>query len=170
MIRALALLLAGAAVFAAAVIWAATRLPIDGVAVHVDAHGVVNGYESRARAVVQFATVGAVLTGLGLVMVAAVRWLPVRWLPVRLINVPHKDHWSEPQRLPLFRRMLVWDMAVLFSLPLLGLSYLPGDVTLLTLDPAGHNQIWLPVIVGVMMVALFAYIAWMVIGRYRPGA
>jgi hypothetical protein len=165
MIRALGLLLVSAAVFAATVIWAAARLPLDGVAVHVDAHGVVNGYESRAHAVVLFATIGAVLAGLGVVTVAA-----VRWLPVRLINVPHKDYWSEPQRLPSFRRMLVWDVAVLFSLPLLGLSYVPVEVTLLTLDPAGHNQIWLPVVVGVMMVGLFAYIAWMVIGRYRPGA
>jgi hypothetical protein len=165
MIRALGLLLVSAAVFAATVIWAAARLPLHGVAVHVDAHGVVNGYESRAHVVVLFATIGVVLAGLGVVTVAA-----VRWLPVRLINVPHKDYWSEPQRLPLFRRMLVWDVAVLFSLPLLGLSYVPVEVTLLTLDPAGHNQIWLPVVVGVMMVGLFAYIAWMVIARYRPGA
>ena len=164
MIRALALLLVSTAVFAAAVIWAAARLPLDGVAVHVDAHGAVNGHASRAQAVALFATIGALLAGLGLVTVAA-----VRWLPVRLVSVPHKDHWSVPERLPLFRRMMVWDVAVLFSLPLLGLSYLPVEVTLLTLDPAGHNQIWLPLVVGAMMVGLFAYIAWMVIGRYRPG-
>ena len=165
MIKAPALLLVSAAVFVAAVIWAAARLPLDGVAVHVDAHGVVNGYASRRQAIALFATIGAVLIGLGVVTVAA-----ARWLPVRLISVPHKDHWSEPERLPTFRRMMVWDVAVLFSLPLLGLSYLPVEVTLLTHDPAGHNQIWLPIVVGAMMVGLFAYVAWMVIGRYRPGA
>lgn len=163
MIRALALLLAGGAVFAAAVLWAASRLPIDGVAVHVDAHGAVNGYATRQQAIALFATIGVVLAGLAVVTVSA-----VRWLPVRLVNVPHKDYWSEPGRVPLLRSMLVWDVAVLFGLTLLGMSYLPVEVTLLTRDPAGHNQIWLPVVGGAMMLGLFAYIAWMVISRYRP--
>lgn len=165
MIRALALLLVGGAVFAAAVTWAAAHLPMDGVAVHVDTHGTVNGYATRPQVIALFVTIGAVLAGLGVVMVAA-----VRWLPARLVSVPHKDYWSEPRRVPLLRSMLVWDVAVLFSLALVGMSYLPVEVTLLTHDPAGHNQVWLPVVVGAMMLGLFAYIAWMVIGRYRPGA
>lgn len=164
MFRASALLLA-AAVFAGGVAWAAGRLPVEGVAMHVDTNGAVNGYGSRVQAVALFVTVGAVLAGLGLASVTA-----VRWVPVRLVSMPRKEYWSEPTRLLLFRAMLVWDVAVLFSLPLLGLSYVPVEITLLTLDPAGHNQIWLPAVLGATMVGLFAYIAWMVIGRYRPGA
>jgi hypothetical protein len=165
MIRAAAVLLVSAAVFAAAVLWAAARLPLEGVAVHVDAHGAVNGFTTRPQAVRYIVTLGSVLAGIAVVTLVA-----VRWLPVRLVNVPHKAYWREPRRVPLLRRMLVRDVAVVFSLPLLGLSCLPVEVTLLTLDPTGHNQVWLPVVGGVLMLALFAYIAWMIIARYRPGA
>lgn len=104
MIRGLALLLVSGAVFAAAVMWAALRLPIEGVAVHVDSHGTVNGYATRAQTMTLFAAIGGWVGGLAVVTVAA-----VRWLPVRMVKVPRKDHWAEPARLPRLRRMMVWD-------------------------------------------------------------
>jgi len=164
MIRAVAFLLVSAAVFAFAVLWAAAHLPVDGVAVHVDVHGEVNRYASRAEALRWFTSIGVVLGGLAVTCLAA-----VRLLPVRLVNIPHKEYWIEPRRVPRLRSMLSWDIAVVFSLPLLGMSYLPVEVTLLTRDPAGHNQAWLPIVGGVTMLALFGHIAWMVVGRYRPG-
>ncbi|HEY9418030.1 MAG TPA: hypothetical protein VIQ30_24995 [Pseudonocardia sp.] len=165
MIKSVALLLLSVAVFVAAALWSAARLPLEGVAVHVDSHGAVNGYASRAQVIALYVTLGGVVAGLAVAVLVA-----ARWLPVRLMNVPHKDHWSQEQRLPLLRRMLVRDVAVLFGLALLGCSCLPVEITRLTLDPAGHNQVWLPLVGGALMLTLFAYIAWMVIARYRPGA
>jgi hypothetical protein len=64
--------------------------------------------------------------------------------------------------------MLSWDLAVLFSMPLLAFSYLPVDITLTTLDPVGHEQLWFVAVIGVMVLGTLAYAAWMVVRHYRP--
>ena len=163
MLRALAMLAVSAAVYAAAMAWAAARLPEDGVALHVNTHGVVNSYGSRADALALFATLGLVLVGLAVVSIAS-----VRWLPARMINVPNREYWADPSRLPGFRRMLSWDLAVLFSVPLLAFSYLPVDITLTTLDPVGHGQLWLLLAIGLMVLGMVSYVVWMVVRRDRP--
>jgi hypothetical protein len=161
--RALLLVLASAAVYVSAVAWAASRLPEDGVALHVNTEGVVNAYGSRAVAMGLFVTVGSVLIVLAMVSVAS-----ARWLPPSLINVPHKEFWTQPSRLARFRRMLCWDLAVLFSLPLLVFSYLPVDITLTTSDPVGHRQFWFVLAIGLLLLGVAAYVGWMVLRRYRP--
>jgi hypothetical protein len=162
MARALLLVLASAAVYGGAVCWAVSRLPEDGVALHVDTEGVVNTYGSRADALGLFVTVGVVLIVLAVVSVASA-W----WIPPKMINVPHKEFWTEPAQLPRLRQMLSWDLAVLFSLPLLTFSYLPVDITLTTLDPVGHGQFWFLLAIGLLVLAVPGYLVWM-LRRYRP--
>jgi hypothetical protein len=64
--------------------------------------------------------------------------------------------------------MLAWDIAVLFGLPLLALSVLPVDLTLTTLDPAGHGQAAFLVAIGALVVGIAGYTVWMATVRYRP--
>lgn len=154
---------ASAAIYAVAVLWAAAQLPETGVAMHVNARGVVNAEGSRTDAVTLFTVLGTFL-----LVLAVASIILVRRVPARLINVPYKAYWSEPSRLPRLRQMLAVDMAVIFSLPLLAFSYLPVDITLTTLDPVGHQQFWFAVVFGLFVLGLLGYIAWMMIGRYRP--
>jgi hypothetical protein len=164
MARAWTFLLVGAAVYAAAVGWAAARLPADGVALHVNVRGAVDRYGSRADALILFAVVGLFLVGTCVLSVVAVRRLPARW-----INMPYREYWSEPDRLPRFRRMMGFDAVVLFGVLLLLLSYVPVDLTLTTLDPQRHGQAGFLVMIGVLLIAVFGYTAWMYRWRYRPG-
>jgi len=64
--------------------------------------------------------------------------------------------------------MRCWDLAVLFSLPLLVFSYLPVDITLTTLDPVGHGQFWFVLAIGLLVLGIAGYVGWMVLRRYRP--
>jgi hypothetical protein len=124
---------------------------------------VVNAYGSRADAIGLFVGLGAFLLVLGVLVLGS-----VSRIPPRLINVPHRDYWAEPSRLPTLRRMLAWDIAVLFGLPLLALSVLPVDLTLTTLDPAGHGQAAFLVAIGALVVGIAGYTVWMATVRYRP--
>jgi hypothetical protein len=164
MARALLLVLASAAMYVSTVAWALSRLPEDGVALHVNTGGTVNAYATRADAMGLFVTVGVVIMVLAIVSVAS-----ARWIPTTMINMPHKEFWTEPRRLPQFRRMLCWDLAVLFSLPLLVFSYLPVDITLTTLDPVGHGHFWFVLAIALLVLGVPAYVGWMVLRRYRPG-
>jgi hypothetical protein len=162
MLRAWALLAASAAVYAAAVAWAAWRLPADGVALHIGTEG-VDRVGPRLEAVAGFVNLGVVLTALAALVLGGVALLPVRWM-----NVPHRDYWTAPRRAPLMRRMLAWDMAVLFSLPILFAACIPVDLTLATADPSGHPPWLFPVALGLLLAGMAARIAWMAGPRYRP--
>jgi hypothetical protein len=160
--RALFLIAASAAVYATAAWWAATRLPDHGVAMHIDRSGHVNQYGSRASAVTYFVGLGGVLLLLAVAVVCLCRWTPVRYL-----NIPNKDYWITPERAPIVRRMIVWDAAVIFSMPLLALSFIPVSIALETDNPAGVSALWTIGPIGILLVALAGYVIWMVVRRYR---
>ena len=161
--RALLLIAASAAVYAAAAWWAAARLPADNVAIHVNTAGQVNKYTSYSGAVSMFIGLGGFLLGLAVVVVCVTRFTPVRWL-----NVPHKNYWTTPERGPIVRRMMVWDMAVIFSMPLVALAFIPIDISLTTTDPEGTSALWFFISIGLLLFGIIGYAIWMTGYRYRP--
>jgi hypothetical protein len=163
MLRSWALLAASAITYAAAVAWAASRLPTTGVALHVGTEG-VNRVGSRLEAVGGFVTLGVVLCGLAVLVLACVALVPVRWL-----NIPHPEYWRSAQRAPQLRRMLAWDMAVLFSMPILFAACVPVDVALTTANPAGYPSWLFLVPLVLLLVGMAVRIAMIVTVRYRPG-
>jgi hypothetical protein len=160
--RALSLIAVSAAVYTVAAWWAAGRLPDDRVPMHINAAGQVDRYGSRVSAINFFIGLGGFLLVLGVGLVCLCRFLPVRWL-----NIPHKEYWIDPQRAPIVTQMITWDMAVIFSIPLLALSSVPINIALMSRDP-GVSGLWIIGPVGVMFVALVGYTIWMVARRYRP--
>ena len=161
--RALLLVTAAAAVYVI-VAWAsAARLPADNVAMHVNLAGKVDKSTSRAGAITYFVAIGA-----GLLLLAVVALCACRFVPTRLLSIPHKDYWTTPERAPTVRQMMVWDVAVIFSMPFLALSFVPVGTALMSKDPAGTSALWIVVPIGVWLLAMLCYLIWMVRRRYRP--
>jgi hypothetical protein len=163
--RALLLIAASAAVYAIVAGWAAAQLPAEGVAMHVNTAGEVNKHASRAGSISYFIGLGGFLLVLAVGVLCMNRWIPLRWL-----NIPHREYWSSPEHAPKAREMLVWDTAVIFSLPFLALSFIPVNVALSTSDPRETSALWIVVPFGVWILAMIAYIVWMMTRRYRPPA
>ncbi len=161
--RALFLIAASAAVYAIAVAWAASWLPETEVPMHVNTAGDVDRYASRAGAVNYFVGLGGFLLVLA-VGLTCLCW----WLPVRFLNIPHKEYWRAPERAPVLKKMVAWDMAVIFSMPLLALSFVPINVALQSENPAGVSALWILVPIGVWLLVMACYVVWIVTRRYRP--
>jgi hypothetical protein len=161
--RALLLIAASAAVYAIATWWAAARLPESGVVAQVNMAGEVNRYTTRAGAITYFVGLGAFLLVLA-VVVLSLCW----WLPARFLNVPHKEYWRAPERASIVKQMIAWDVAVIFSMPLLALSFIPVNVALLSQDPAGVSALWILAPIGIWLLAMACYLIWMYARRYRP--
>jgi hypothetical protein len=162
--RALVLIAASAVVYVIAAWWSATQLPENGVAMQVNAAGEVNRYSTRSGAIGTFVGLGGFLLVLGVVVVCLCGLLPIRFL-----NIPKKDYWTTPERAPIVRQMIVWDMAVIVSMPLLALSFIPINVALMSEDPS-VSALWIIVPIGVWLIAMVGYTIWMVVRRYRPPA
>jgi uncharacterized membrane protein len=160
--RALALIGACAMVYAVVAAWVASQLPAEHVAMHVNKAGKVNQTASRAGAVTYFAGIWGALLLLAVGMLCLIRWTPMRWL-----NVPHKDYWATPERAPQTRQMMLWDGAVIFSLPFLALSFIPVNILLVTEDPDASG-LWIIVPIGIWLLAMLGYVGWMATRRYRP--
>lgn len=161
--RALLLIAASAVVYIIAAGWSVTRLPDGEVAMQVNASGEVNRYATRAEAITYFIGLGGFLLVLALAAVCLSRWVPVRYL-----NVPNKAYWTTTERGPIAREMIVWDMAVILSMPLLALSFIPVNVALQSDNPAGVSALWILIPFGVWLIAMACYVIWMVTRRYRP--
>jgi hypothetical protein len=161
--RALLVIAASAAVYAIATWWAASQLPEDRVAMQINTAGEVNQYATRAGAISYFVGLGAFLLVLAIAAVCLCWWVPVRFL-----NFPNKKYWMTPERAPFIRRMVTWDAAVILSMPLLALSFIPVNVALLSQDPAGASELWILAPIGVWLAAMTCYVIWMYARRYRP--
>jgi hypothetical protein len=161
--RALLLIAASAAVYALASWWAISRLPETGVPEHVNMAGEVDKYTTRAGAIGLFVGLG------GFLLLLAVGLVCLCWLlPVRFLNIPNKEYWTAPERAPVVKRMVAWDMAVIFSMPLLALSFIPVNIALQSQNPAGVSALWILMPIGVWLVAMTCYVIWMIARRYRP--
>jgi hypothetical protein len=160
--RALLLIAASAAVYAIALGWAATRLPDHWGAMHIDTSGRVNQYGSRAVTVAYSVGVGGFLLLLAVAAVCLCWWVPVRYL-----NMPNKDYWTTPGRAPIVRRMVVWDVALIFSMPLVALSFNSVGLALQVDDLARGSALWTIGPIGVWLLAMVCYTIWMVVRRYR---
>jgi energy-converting hydrogenase Eha subunit A len=91
-----------------------------------------------------------------------------RWVPVRFLNIPHKEYWITPERVQAVRKMIVWDVAVIFSMPLLALSFIPVNIALVGDAPGGVSAVWLIGPMGAWLIAMACYVIWMITRRYRP--
>ena len=160
--RALLLIAASAAVYAFVAWGAASRLPADDVAMHVNTAGEVDETASRAGAISFFGGLGVFLLVLAVAALCMVRWVPVRFL-----NVPHKEYWAAPERAETARQMLLWDCAVILSMPFLALSFIPINVALLSDNP-DTSGLWVVLPIAVWLLAMAAYMVWMYMRRYRP--
>ncbi len=153
----------GAALYAGAVVWMAGQLPPTGVPVHFDASGTPDRFGSRAEAVGSAATAGAVVAAIAVAALAL-----VRWAPVRLLNVPHREYWTAPERVDRFRRMVGRDLALLLGGTLALLSLLPiGTVLATRADPVALPGLLAWALAG-YLVAVGLWALWVVRYRYRP--
>ncbi len=160
--RALFLIAACALVYALVAWSSASRLPADHVPLHVNTAGVVDESASRAGAITYFISMGAVLLFLAIAIVCMCQFLPVRFL-----NIPNKDYWTAPDRASRVRQMIVWDCAVIFSMPFLALSFIPINIALLSENPNGTSGLWIIVPIAIWLIAMVSYVIWMVARRYR---
>lgn len=157
-------LLAGAALYAAALLWAAAELPPDGVPLHFDASGTPTRFGARA----EFLGLGA-LFGAIMFLVGAGVYLLVTRGPLTVVNVPHKDYWMHPDRVPRLRRMLAHDMGWTFGAMLAFLAVVPLSTVYATREqppqlPVG--PVWS--VVGVLVVGIVGWCVWLTRYRYRP--
>lgn len=90
-----------AAFFIVSVLSSAASLPFT-VATHFSGAGHPNGWMS-ASGYVRF----VIAFGIGLPVFIVLVFYAVRWLPPSLINLPHKNFWLSPARLPETRRYLL---------------------------------------------------------------
>jgi hypothetical protein len=161
--RPLLLIAASAAVYFVATWWAVGRLPETGVPMHVNASGETDKFSTRAGAISYFAGLG------GFLVVLAVGVVCLCWfVPVRFFNIPNKEYWTAPERAPVVKRMVAWDMAVIFSMPLLALGFIPVNIALQSGNPAGVSPLWILVPIGLWLIAMTCYVIWMIARRYRP--
>ena len=162
--RAWLTLAAGAAVYAAALAWAAGRLPPDGVPMHFGAGGAADGFGSRGAALTAMVLVGAGLLALGAGLV-----LLIHRGPLESVNLPHREHWLTEERRPRLRRMLGVDMAVLIGGTLAYLSIIPVSTALAAAAPdraVAPAALWTPT--AVYLLGVLARVVWMARYRYRP--
>jgi hypothetical protein len=157
------LLIGASALVYVFVAWgAASRLPADNVPLHVNRAGEVDESATRMGAIGYFISIGGVL----LILAVAVLCL-THFVPVRFLNIPNKQYWTEPERAPIVRQMMVWDMAVIFSMPFLALSFIPINIALMSENPNGTSGLWIVVPIAVWLIAMVTYAIWMVARRYR---
>jgi hypothetical protein len=161
--RALLLVTAAAAVYLFVASAAAARLPADNVAMHVSMAGQVDKSTSRADAITYLAGVGAAL-----LLLAVAALCVCRFVPTRFLSIPNKDYWTTSERTPTARQMMMWDAAVIFSMPFLALSFIPVNMALMSKDPTGASALWIVLPIGVWLLAMLCYVIWMVKRRYRP--
>jgi hypothetical protein len=110
--RALFLVIAAAAVYVFVAWGAAARLPAGNVAMHVNMAGQVDESTSRAGAITYFLGIRGALLLLAIAVLCICRFVPMGFL-----NIPNKDYWATPERAPTARQMILWDAAVVFSMP-----------------------------------------------------
>ncbi|MEV1293220.1 hypothetical protein [Pseudonocardia sp. NPDC049635] len=157
-------LLVGSVFYLAALLWAATELPPDGVPLHFDAAGAPTRFGTRAEFLGFGTVVGLVMIGTGVGVYAL-----VMRAPLNAISVPHKEYWTHPSRSARLRRMLAEDMGRLFGVIVAFLALVPVATVYATRAdpvrlPAGAT--WLAV--AVLVVGLVVWCVWQTRHRYRP--
>jgi hypothetical protein len=163
--RAVLLVTAAALVYGFVAWGAAARLPASNVAIHVNMAGQVDKFTSRAGAITYFVGIGAAL-----LLIAVVALCLCRLVPMRFLNIPNKDYWNTPERAPTARQMMIWDIAVIFSMPFIALSFVPVSMALKSADPVGTSALWIVLPIGIWFLAMLCYVIWMVTRRYRPAS
>ena len=161
--RALLLIGAGAVVYALAVVWAAARLPQNGVVMHVNDAGEVTQIASRAGAITYFIGIGGLMAVIAVVVICVASRIPLRRL-----SIPYKEYWMSPERVAKVRQMIVWDAALMFGTLMVALSFIPVNISLTTTNPKGTSVAWRTVPSGLWLFALACYVIWMIFRRYRP--
>ncbi|GAA1397173.1 hypothetical protein GCM10009613_49440 [Pseudonocardia kongjuensis] len=159
-------LLAGSVFYAAALLWAATELPPDGVPLHFDAGGTPTWFGTRT----QFLGFGA-LFGLFMIGTGAGLYALVARGPLGAVSVPHKEYWMHPRRAGRLRRMLAEDMGRLFGAVVAFLALVPvAAVHATRVDPPRLpvGPVW--VAVTVLVLGIVAWCVWQTRYRYRPPA
>ena len=157
-------LLAGSALYAAALLWSAAELPPAGVPVHFDASGTPTRFGTRGEFLAFGTLFGALLAAVGLGT-----YLLVTRGPLTMVNIPHKEYWTHPERVTRLRRMLGQDMSVTFGVVLAFLAFVPvGTVHATTAQPPRLpvGPMW--IVVGLLVAGLALWCVWLARYRYRP--
>lgn len=159
-------LTASTVLYAAAVVWAATRMPPDGIPLHFGATGTADRLGSRSAALTMMILLGVLVLGLGIGLV-----LLARRGPLTVVNIPHRSYWSAEHRQPELRRKLADDAAFVMSLTTVLLSLIPiATVLALTAQPVAAPPVLLWVSTAAYIAALLAWCVWLARHRYRPPA
>jgi len=149
-------------VLAGVLVWSAFALP-DRVPVHFGLTGEADRFVSRTRALVELGLLGA-----GLVLVFLATEALARRGPLSLVNVPHKAHWTTPEREPELRSRLSTDVWV-FGTMTVGLVAAVAVVIVLVADqpdPTLGGRGW--VLIGVYLAVVTTYSTFVITRRYRP--
>jgi uncharacterized BrkB/YihY/UPF0761 family membrane protein len=107
----------------------------------------------------------AAFVGAGLVFAAVL----VSRVSAEHINVPNRDYWTAPERLPRLRRRLSTDLLVIGALTFLLLAAAFALTGRAAVEDAPLSP-WAYVVVGAYLVAVGGYCVHIVRRRYQPPA
>jgi len=154
-----ALILAGMLVLFLVSVAATYSLLPERLATHFGASGRPDGWMPRSHYLTSIPGVG-LLVAAGLVALFYV----LRFLPVSLLNIPHRDYWLTPERLP-----RVWESLLVVGLRLaaLELVFFLG-IHFLTLYANTHPPVHLPgLAIAGLSVASLAGTVWVILSVAR---
>jgi len=150
--RALLIVAASGLVYVLALVWSLSRIPATHVPIHFGLSGQANNFVSRHEFITMCIVLGAIIIALAVGTCSL-----VEWIPPRRINVPNRQWWTNADQLPILRKMLARDLAVMFGLTLVAMSALPVGVALaVRTQPARLPA----VVVGAFALCLAGAVAW----------
>lgn len=153
---------ASVAVFVLVLLALAFTLPAQ-VPVQFGAGGTPNRVVGPARAVAELGAGGLVVVLVVLGGGRLVARIPLRW-----VNVPHRDHWSRPDRQVELRRRLAEDLSVVGALTMLLLAGTGVAVAAAAEAPEPRLPGWWWLALVGYLLALGGFLAHVLTVRYRP--
>ena len=133
------------------------------VPLHWNAQNIPDSYGTPAQFASIFAVVGVVVFA---VFVGVM--ILLRRAPVTVFNVPYPGYWKAPERQEQLRRMLQEDTSHILTGVFLFLIIVLGTVTAWTLGSPQQLGWLFWTAIGLFLVFMIGYIAYMISTRYRP--
>lgn len=137
------------------------RLPAQ-VATHFDFNGDANGWTPKNDLAGSAGVALAIVTGSLVIMPLAI-WL----MPASAMNLPRKEYWLDPERLPLARRMMMDRVRWFTAGTMTFLAYVWHETLQANLQPRPRLEMWMPL--GCFLAFTLLWCGEMIWAFSRPG-
>lgn len=134
----IAFFLGAAALMVAESFYVYPRLPAQ-VATHFNFNGDANGWTLKHNLAGSAGAALAVVAGSLIIMPLAI-WL----MPAAAMNLPHKEYWIDPDRLPLARWMMIERACWFTAGTMTFLAYVWHETLQANLQPRPRLELWTP--------------------------